>query len=92
MTMKTKLFECCALALSVCSLVLTACSYYTPPATTTTTLTKHHDPEIWTPKTDDVQWQVESGWHEGKQYNTEQGLKPNKVEKKPLVEQVPNDK
>jgi len=73
------------MCVSVC-----ACSYSNGnPQTPNTTMQSHiNDPE-WQPKTDDVQFQVSPGWHDGKQFKIEQHLKANPVEKGKInVEQI----
>lgn len=62
----------------ILAVIVAGCSYYRPPSNTTI---KQRDPELITPKTDDITWSVESGWRPGKPDAYQQSLHPNKVEK-----------
>lgn len=66
-----------AACVSVC-----ACSYSNGnPQTPISTMQSHINDESWKPKTDDIQFQISPGWHDGKVFKTQQNLKANPVEK-----------
>ena len=50
---------------------------------------KGKDMSIWTPKTDDINWSVNPGWHDGKDYAITQSLHANKVVKEKNDELAP---